>query len=55
LIVEPFTTFIFARMGHGIDTNEFFKMVACAVNSGSLSPISFLRGFLDFLTQRPLI
>ncbi|KAH9983191.1 OPT oligopeptide transporter protein-domain-containing protein [Russula compacta] len=34
IIVTPFSTLLFARMGTGIATNQLFKMIAGAINPG---------------------
>jgi hypothetical protein len=34
LIVKPFSTLLYARMGNGIATNQLFKMIAGATNPG---------------------
>ncbi|KAI9508126.1 OPT oligopeptide transporter protein-domain-containing protein [Russula earlei] len=34
VIVTPFSTLLFARMGNGIATNQIFKMIAGAINPG---------------------
>jgi hypothetical protein len=33
-IVTPFSTLLVARVGNGIATNQLFKMIAGAINSG---------------------